>query len=93
LKYPTGPLRLPVEAPRPVSDEYDASKSYELVLALESFRRARMRGGGRMTARPRSRPVAKPPMWEKLSRPGRRPRTKQITTWIRRIASCLFGLT
>jgi hypothetical protein len=58
---------------------------------LLSLRRARIRGGARMTAMPRRRPVAKPPKWEKLSRPGRRPRAKQMMTWIRRIASCLFG--
>lgn len=47
---------------------------------LVSLRRARIRGGARMTAMPRRRPVAKPPKWEKLSRPGRRPKAKQMIT-------------
>ena len=53
--------------------------------------RARILGGARRTAIPKRRPVAKPPMCEKLSRPGSRPSMKHTITCIRRIASCRFG--
>src|SRR5579859_5077477 len=90
LKYPTNPLLRPLVLPRPVRLEYGASRSYSWDLGA---RRARIRGGARMTAMPRRRPVAKPPRWEELSRPGRRPRKKQIRTWIRRMKRFRFGWT
>ena len=44
-----------------------------------------------MTKRPSTRPIRKPPIWEKLSRPGRRPRTKEMTTSTATNARSLFG--
>src|SRR5271163_4716513 len=78
LKYPANPGFLPIELPAPVNDEYGASISYTLLLLSSIL--ARILGGALKTATPNNKPVANPPIWEKLSNPGNNPNTKQMIT-------------